>query len=78
MSNAYSSEARAASHVKHIKDNEVLIATLKTEMNAPTTRMSDRVLAFTKLFQIFEGDEYAQRSLIVNLEHTAMRHKAAH
>jgi len=73
MKNAFSSEEATAAYMDHLEKNDELIKTLRHKMRAPGFAMADRVVAFTNLYHILAGDPYAQRRLVVNLEHFALR-----
>lgn len=75
MANAYSSPERTAAYMKHLEENHELIMKLRDEMSNVETPMEDCVLAFTKLYKLYNGDPFQQQRLIVNLEFTAKRHQ---
>lgn len=75
MANAYSTPERAAAHMQKLEDNGPVIDGLRKVLADEDTDMSDRVLAFTQMFELHAGDPLMQRRLVLNLEHAAWRHK---
>lgn len=73
MTNAYSSPERTEAYMQHLDNNEEQIKKLRQKMTGPGMSMADRVTAFTALYHLHSADPHAQRRLVVNLEHTALR-----
>lgn len=78
MANAYSSPERTALHMQHLDENHDRIMQLRDEMSNPNTSMVNVVMAFTELYELHDGDPYAQRRLMLNLRFAAKRHNETH
>ena len=76
--NAYSNPEACAAFMQHLEDNHVKIMELRKIMKHPGHNMTDRVLAFTELYNIMHGDPYAQRRLVTELSIEAEKEKAHH
>jgi hypothetical protein len=72
---AFSTPEKTAAFMQHLDDNRDKITALRNQMKHPGHTMIERVEAFSQLYSLQNGDPFAQRRLVTELQIEAEKEK---
>lgn len=70
---AYSNPELTQEYMQRLDDNMPKIIELRNIMKQPNHDFVDRVIAFTEMYNLYDGDPYRQRRLVGELKFEAQK-----